>query len=435
MIPEQSASLTLSYQSLRPVVLTTLASNLLYLLSYVAVYADDAYEPAFILRICLLTIATLVVTVQAVLIPCSKARGGLSVLARWSTLAVNLLVYLVIDSRFLDSFLEVSDNKFPTYVGVIIISTAAHLLVPWWLQLVSNSLYLAIYLVIHATNSFDPATELIEIALVEVYFVISAFKTSSQEYSDQQIMHIEHPDDTEEDAPSQYSIFKEIRLKLTSAIASLRRSKRSPGEGFLPLRSTVNALIEAKDQLRSVASIYTLIPRNSNIDETSEVPHIPGEITKRIQRPQSIPKLEFYMDYEFEELISVLNQLGKSWNIDMFFITRLTADKPLQVCGKFFLTKYRLHEIFDVPEATYSNFFEALEQLYKPLPYHNSCHAADVLSSTVFLVNQSELREATTDLELFALIVAALAHDVGHPGVNNRYLVNSRDEMAFACEV
>jgi hypothetical protein len=201
------------------------------------------------------------------------------------------------------------------------------------------------------------------------------------------------------------------------------------------LTRTVNALIEAKEQLRNVASIYTLIPRNSSIDVNDDISNRPEEITRRIQRTQSNPKLEFYMDYEFEELISVLNQLGKNWNIDMFFITRLTSDKPLQVCGKFFLTKYRLHEIFDIPEATYNNFLEALEQMYKPLPYHNSCHAADVLSSTVFLVNQSELREATTDLELFSLIIAALAHDVGHPGVNNRYLVNSRDEIAFTCEV
>jgi hypothetical protein len=157
------------------------------------------------------------VTAQAMLIPRSQARGGIKSIARWSTLAVSLLLYLVIDSRFLDNFLEVSDDKIPTYVGVVIVSTTAHLLVPWWLQLVSHSCYLALYLAIHATNSFDPASELIEIALVEAYFVISAFKASSRECNDQQVVYSEHPDDTEEDAPSQFSVFKEIRVKLTSA--------------------------------------------------------------------------------------------------------------------------------------------------------------------------------------------------------------------------
>ena len=30
-----------------------------------------------------------------------------------------------------------------------------------------------------------------------------------------------------------------------------------------------------------------------------------------------------------------------------------------------------------------------------------------------------------------AAVIAALGHDVGHPGVNNRYLVNSSDYLAI----
>lgn len=29
------------------------------------------------------------------------------------------------------------------------------------------------------------------------------------------------------------------------------------------------------------------------------------------------------------------------------------------------------------------------------------------------------------------MILAAVAHDIGHPGVTNRYLVNTRDEIAL----
>jgi hypothetical protein len=33
--------------------------------------------------------------------------------------------------------------------------------------------------------------------------------------------------------------------------------------------------------------------------------------------------------------------------------------------------------------------------------------------------------------EKFAMHVAAVAHDVGHPGVNNAFLINIKDELAM----
>lgn len=35
------------------------------------------------------------------------------------------------------------------------------------------------------------------------------------------------------------------------------------------------------------------------------------------------------------------------------------------------------------------------------------------------------------DLEMFSLIISSAAHDVGHPGLTNRFLVNKRDEIAL----
>lgn len=37
----------------------------------------------------------------------------------------------------------------------------------------------------------------------------------------------------------------------------------------------------------------------------------------------------------------------------------------------------------------------------------------------------------TTGREQFALMVASVAHDIGHPGVNNNFLINSSDELAL----
>jgi hypothetical protein len=67
----------------------------------------------------------------------------------------------------------------------------------------------------------------------------------------------------------------------------------------------------------------------------------------------------------------------------------------------------------------------ALESAYYPLPYHSSTHAADVMQA-----EHSFVRGELTDMEEMVLYLAAAAHDVGHPGRNNTFLVNTRNKLA-----
>ena len=56
--------------------------------------------------------------------------------------------------------------------------------------------------------------------------------------------------------------------------------------------------------------------------------------------------------------------------------------------------------------------------MYRANPYHNAMHAADVANSVgFFLVNG--LTEVFNQMECSCLVVAALAHDLGHPGSDN----------------
>lgn len=49
----------------------------------------------------------------------------------------------------------------------------------------------------------------------------------------------------------------------------------------------------------------------------------------------------------------------------------------------------------------------------------------------LFFFCNSSIINSLSPLELFGSIVAALGHDVGHPALNNKFLINSRDEMAM----
>lgn len=58
-------------------------------------------------------------------------------------------------------------------------------------------------------------------------------------------------------------------------------------------------------------------------------------------------------------------------------------------------------------------------------------HAADVLQSAVVMMEMDGIAEALTDLEILCVIIACCIHDVGHPGVNNDFLVKSGNKQAF----
>ncbi|KAK2842457.1 hypothetical protein Q5P01_012657 [Channa striata] len=167
-----------------------------------------------------------------------------------------------------------------------------------------------------------------------------------------------------------------------------------------------------------------------------------------------------------EPLTSQLN----NWNFPIFNLMEKTNGK----CGRILSqVSYRLFEdtglfeTFKIPVKEFMNYFHALENGYRDIPYHNRVHATDVLHAVWYLTTQPVpgLPSLITDhgsasdsdsdsgithshmgflvsktytvsedgygclsglipaLELMALYVAAAMHDYDHPGRTNAFLV------------
>jgi hypothetical protein len=93
--------------------------------------------------------------------------------------------------------------------------------------------------------------------------------------------------------------------------------------------------------------------------------------------------------------------------------------------------KYEFDNNLGVDYTTYQRFFDELETSYLPNPYHNSRHAGDVTHTLLYFINNSELSNYMTVLEMLATIVAASCHDVGHLGLTNRFLVKNNHKLAL----
>jgi hypothetical protein len=68
---------------------------------------------------------------------------------------------------------------------------------------------------------------------------------------------------------------------------------------------------------------------------------------------------------------------------------------------------------------------------YLDVPYHNLHHATNVLHMTYIILDKCSLFEKVNHDILFATLISALVHDIGHPGNNNLFEINTSSELAL----
>ncbi|KAL4448605.1 hypothetical protein ABPG75_005824 [Micractinium tetrahymenae] len=83
-----------------------------------------------------------------------------------------------------------------------------------------------------------------------------------------------------------------------------------------------------------------------------------------------------------------------------------------------------------VDVITLWRFADEVSTIYQSVPYHNFQHCVDVTHTTFMFIKRVGHKVALTGLERFALMAAAISHDLDHPGLNNAFLVNMRDPLA-----
>lgn len=78
-----------------------------------------------------------------------------------------------------------------------------------------------------------------------------------------------------------------------------------------------------------------------------------------------------------------------------------------------------------------SNFVASVEQGYGKTAYHNWFHALDVTHGVYRLLRLGSAELYLNSIERGALLVSACSHDLGHPGLNNPFLVETSHDLAL----
>ena len=134
--------------------------------------------------------------------------------------------------------------------------------------------------------------------------------------------------------------------------------------------------------------------------------------------PPSMPEIS---DAAATELESLLATVDDDDAFDVWALDRLTNGNGLAMLTWHLLTKsWKSCELLNVDAKRLDAWLFQLQQHYVDTPYHNHVHATDVLHLTHVYLRKG-LYKRMDDIEIFALIMAAAAHDVGHDGLNNDY--------------
>lgn len=118
------------------------------------------------------------------------------------------------------------------------------------------------------------------------------------------------------------------------------------------------------------------------------------------------------------------------WEFNIFKLPT-EGHTPLKWMMLELLSKYQLIKRFDIPTDVLDNFCHELEQAYQVFDnqYHNARHAADVLQTIHHLLIYPGLCHWLTDIEIFALLIAAAAHDLEHTGTTNAFHTKTRSDL------
>uniref|UniRef100_A0A8D0CFJ8 Phosphodiesterase n=1 Tax=Salvator merianae TaxID=96440 RepID=A0A8D0CFJ8_SALMN len=156
-----------------------------------------------------------------------------------------------------------------------------------------------------------------------------------------------------------------------------------------------------------------------------------------------INQLDMKEDSSLEQMLiedndSLMEKL-KNWNFQIFDLVQEMRDKSKRILSQVAFTLFQdtgLFEIFKIPTQRFLNYFQALENGYRDIPYTaNGISAGQVAylssrSCTVVDENYGYLSSNIPALELMALYVAAAMHDYDHPGRTNAFLVATNAPQA-----
>ena len=215
-----------------------------------------------------------------------------------------------------------------------------------------------------------------------------------------------------------------------------------------PSKST-QFLLPSSSNLTAMKSI----PRNQFLSNLSQIISVPNNyITSLFIKTKSklFPKYRRNsLSFKLPQSTTLMKHLNillssiHSIHFDIFyfkssffnstsFFDLSTNSKLLFLLSKQIFSFWNLLPSY-ISESKLKTFTYKLSKMYNNNPYHNIIHACDVLQTTHVILKEGDFLSKTilNREDVFAILIAAMIHDIKHPGVSNNYLISSYNKLAL----
>ena len=161
----------------------------------------------------------------------------------------------------------------------------------------------------------------------------------------------------------------------------------------------------------------------------------PGHLSRQ-QSMVGIPARHLPTELSDEELERALGVKAamdaNEWDADVLALCRV-LEGPMSYVVSRVLKKHGASSVLGVSEDKIMSLLLELEVgMPRRNAYHNNLHVADVAYTTHLMLEHGVKAAAQlTQLQCVTALLAAATHDLRHPGVNNNWLMASRDEVAI----
>ncbi|XP_038625097.1 cGMP-specific 3',5'-cyclic phosphodiesterase isoform X2 [Tachyglossus aculeatus] len=117
--------------------------------------------------------------------------------------------------------------------------------------------------------------------------------------------------------------------------------------------------------------------------------------------------------------------------IDFSFSDFELSDLETTLCTIRMFTDLNLVQNFQMKHEVLCKWILSVKKNYrKNVAYHNWRHAFNTAQCMFAALKSGKIQNKLTDLEILALLIAALSHDLDHRGVNNSYIQRSEHPLA-----
>ncbi|OHS99654.1 GAF domain containing protein [Tritrichomonas foetus] len=130
------------------------------------------------------------------------------------------------------------------------------------------------------------------------------------------------------------------------------------------------------------------------------------------------------------EKMKIYEPLSSTVSSQSFDVLQFPRNEQFRIIVHFF-DDLNLMSEFDINIGTLLHFLNAASSEYHHVPYHNWNHAMDVTQYVFFQINIGRLSTQLTKMELLALLVTGICHDMGHSGRSNTFNVKAQTPLSL----